>query len=141
VDSKKRPISIPTEYKAKEKVIVTTKPKEKERPIVKIDYEKEIYQNLNICFWRMNLAYGMDWDIPWDLQKWADNKIELKDNAKVWLTKANEDDIPPELYLIIAGKGHDNRCTWCKSYWTAFKNKSEDRSFEIDKSKTCIFDV
>lgn len=121
------------------KEVELKKDKENEKPIVKIDYCRERLRNLTICEWRIKLALGMDWKIPWKLKKWADEKIERKGHARTDLFRMNENETPPELSLFVVGSGHDNRCTWCRSFWTAFMNTSKDKSFEIDRSKICRF--
>lgn len=114
---------------------------EKTRPVVKAFYEDDSQHSLMICFWQINLPYGMDWDIPWQIQKWLDTRIDVKESAKIWLNRDEEEFNPPILYLTVAGKGKDKRCTWCKSYWTAFTSYSEERSFDINKQNTCRYNV
>ncbi len=111
-----------------------------ENPVVKVDYFKDYEQGRTICEWKIKLAMGMDWSIPQDIKNWAKETVKLGDNARAFLDRTNPGKMPPELSLVIAGSGHDNRCTWCHSFWTAFKNRSNDESFKIHKSEGCIFE-
>ncbi len=114
---------------------------EEELPTICINYDKEEIKNHIICKWNIELAYGMDWDIPKNISEWVDSKVELKDSAKAHLYRANSSETPPILNLVIGGRGEDNRCRWCHSFWTAIVNRGEKSSFEVDKESSCIFDI
>ncbi len=113
--------------------------KEEEKPRLQMEYDTERVGKKTVCEFEMVLGYGLNWDIPGKIKDWVDERIDLKDSAKVYLKRENPDETPPVQKLVIEGSGHDNRCRWCRSFWTSIVTASKDGSFKIEKENTCIF--
>jgi len=120
-----------------------TKDKEKrsKKPLVEVDYFNEIIENNIICRWEIKLDYDMNWKTPKNLKKWCDNRILLKNNADTDLKVNFHENQPPTVNIFIIGKGKDNRCKWCRMFWSSFVTASKRESFVLDKKNTCKYKV
>jgi len=90
-----------------------------------------------VCTWR---AEGIPWKIIEDIRKWTDKTVHVKD-ARTWIEPRSKLGHPEEYDLNIKGRGHDDRCTWCKSFRTALRTKiKEDTKYSIQEKGGCTFD-
>jgi hypothetical protein len=76
------------------------------------------------CSWEIN-------NIPWDIVKlvreWTDDKIKLIDPTRILIERVNKGEYPAIYELNIHGIGHDNRCTWCKTFRSVLNTKCKEK--------------
>jgi len=100
-------------------------------------YLQPEYGRYILCSWKIE---GISWSILEDMLKWADETVPLK-GPKIWLKRLNKDEYPALYELNIKGRGHDDRCTWCKSFRTALTTKmKEELNCSLKEIGGCEFD-
>lgn len=101
-------------------------------------YLQPEYGRFILCTWRIE---GIQWKTIEEIRKWTDKTVHLEGNTRIWLKRKNPDEYPAEYELNIKGRGHDDRCTWCKSFRTALITKiKEELHYSIEEIGGCDFD-
>jgi len=75
-----------------------------------------------------------------EVREWVDGRIKLGNSARIWIKRENPDEYPAVYRLIISGRGSDERCTWCRSFRTALREKIKGLGFEIKEIDACTFE-
>lgn len=100
-------------------------------------YLQPEYGQFILCTWKIE---GISWKILDETRKWSDETVHLH-GPRVWLKRTNKDEFPPKYELNIKGRGHDDRCTWCKSFRTALSTKmKEELNITLNEIGCCDFD-
>lgn len=67
------------------------------------------------------------------IKRWTDSKVET--SGRINLNRAGERGYE----LEIAGRGHDNRCTWCESFRTALNTRTKNL-VKVEQRGACRFE-
>jgi len=100
----------------------------------------DIVNNLWICYWKISSPKGNCSKFLSKIREQVSRKIKLRDDAVIDLEQINFDDDTSLFDLEITGKGHDNRCSWCRYYRKYLKRTVEEAGIGFSQKSHCGFE-
>lgn len=91
------------------------------------------------CHFKFIIPTVIHEDVLIVAKDWIDEKLEELTSAYYSLNRiVNEDEL---IYVLqISGRGHDSRCTWCRSFRTVLINKFTDYGVPVEQeARNCKY--
>lgn len=73
-----------------------------------------------------------------DVRSHVDRKVRLRRTAKIWVK--GKDSAKTKYSLRISGIGEDERCAWCRYFFTALRGKANEEGIFVDEDWECPFE-
>ncbi|MCW3141605.1 MAG: hypothetical protein N2V72_05445 [Methanophagales archaeon] len=73
-----------------------------------------------------------------DVKSLTNRNVHLRKTAKIWVKE--KDSAKTKYSLRISGIGEDERCAWCRYFFTALRGKANEEGIFVDEDWECPFE-